>query len=164
MARTTLTDKRAKLAEKQRQIAEQLKTLDARAKAQERKDDTRRKVVAGALAIRHAELNPGSDFARQMTELIAGEVAAAENEKTKETLRKLFAGLLPELALEDATPPAPAQTDVAPPLAATETTSRVRATPRRMKPDWSRSQNRSPTGSIPWRPTENSWCRASIAP
>ena len=30
MARTTLTDRRAKLAEKQRQIAEQLKAIDAR--------------------------------------------------------------------------------------------------------------------------------------
>lgn len=123
MARTTLTDRRAKLAEKQRQITEQLKTLDARAKAQERKEETRRKVIAGALALRHAELNPASDFARQMSALIASEIATSENEKTRETLRKLFAGLLPELPPQGATPPAQAsaQTDAASALTVTET-------------------------------------------
>jgi hypothetical protein len=120
MAKTSLTDRRAKLTEKQRQIAEKLKTLDAKAAAQVRKDETRRKVIAGALALRCAELTPEGDFAKQIIALIANEIASTENERNRATLRKLFSGLLPEPKPQDSPPLASALTDVAPALAAME--------------------------------------------
>jgi hypothetical protein len=95
MAKASLTDRRAKLAEKQRQITAKLKTLDARAAAQLRKDETRRKVIIGALALRHAELNPESGFARQTIALIANEIETAANPRARETIERLFAGVLP---------------------------------------------------------------------
>ena len=96
MTKTSLTDRRAKLAEKQRQITAKLKTIDAKAAAQVRKDETRRKVIAGALALRHAELNPTDEFTRKMIELIAHEIETATNDKTRENLERLFANILPK--------------------------------------------------------------------
>ena len=109
MAKTSLTDRREKLAEKQRQISARLKTLDAKAAAQVRKDETRRKVIVGALALRHAELNPESEFARQMIALIAHEIAAAANARTRENLERLFADVLPKpTSTEESAPASPA--------------------------------------------------------
>lgn len=47
-------DRRQKLLDKKRQIEAQLRALDARQRSQERKHDTRRKIIAGALALEHA--------------------------------------------------------------------------------------------------------------
>jgi hypothetical protein len=52
------------------QLDAQLKALDARAKQAERKADTRRKVIAGALALEHFEKNRDSEFGRIMLRLL----------------------------------------------------------------------------------------------
>jgi hypothetical protein len=39
-------------------------------KKQERQKDARRKIIAGALALEHAEKNPGSEFAKQLLTLL----------------------------------------------------------------------------------------------
>ena len=59
-----------KLEEKRRQIDAQLQAARARDRAQKRKDDTRRKIIAGALALEHAERNPDSEFTQIMLRLI----------------------------------------------------------------------------------------------
>jgi hypothetical protein len=107
MAKTSLTDRRAKLAEKQRQIEAKLKTLDAKAAAQVRKDETRRKVIVGALALRHAELNQESEFSKKIIELIAHEIETTAAPKARENLQSLFASLLIKTAPLDAAEPPP---------------------------------------------------------
>lgn len=72
-----------KLLERQRQLAAQIRDVQMREKKRERKKDTRRKVIAGALALQHMEKNPNSDFGRKMTALINEYV-------TKPTERELF--------------------------------------------------------------------------
>jgi len=52
-----------------------------------RAEETRRKVIAGALALEHAARNPGSDFARIMVRLL--------DEYARPQDRRLFADLLP---------------------------------------------------------------------
>ena len=52
-------DRKAKLLQKKDQIEAQLRDLNARERLRERKDDTRRKIIAGALALEHAEIDPG---------------------------------------------------------------------------------------------------------
>lgn len=59
-----------KLEKKKAQIDAQLKDARARDKAQKRKDDTRRKIIAGALALEHAERNPNGEFSRTILDLI----------------------------------------------------------------------------------------------
>ena len=54
-------------------------------KDQARRDDTRRKVIAGALALEHFEKNPGSEFGKKMFELL--------DEYTRPDDRHLFAFL-----------------------------------------------------------------------
>lgn len=55
MARLTVEEQRKKLAEQKAQIEARLKQLDARAKTEARKLDTRRKIVVGALVLGAAE-------------------------------------------------------------------------------------------------------------
>jgi hypothetical protein len=50
--------------------AAQLKALEAREKQAERKADTRRKVIAGALALEHFEKNSDSEFGRTLFRLL----------------------------------------------------------------------------------------------
>jgi hypothetical protein len=57
---------RLELAQKQAQ----LKAEEAREKETARKSDTRRKVIAGALAVEHMEKNPTSDFAKVLGKLL----------------------------------------------------------------------------------------------
>lgn len=71
------------LREKQKRIAAQIRDLETKEKQRERKRDTRRKIVAGALALNHMEKNPNSDFTRKMAALIEEYVA-------KPTERALF--------------------------------------------------------------------------
>jgi hypothetical protein len=52
------------------QLDAQMKALEAREKQAERKADTRRKVIAGALALEHFEKNPESEFGRQLFRLL----------------------------------------------------------------------------------------------
>jgi hypothetical protein len=53
-----------KKRERQEEINNQLKQLKAREKETQRKADTRRKVIAGALALEHFARHPDSEFAR----------------------------------------------------------------------------------------------------
>jgi len=71
MPRQKTTDKIEALRLKQAQIAAQLKAAEARQNEAERKADTRRKVIAGALAVEHMQKNPKSEFAKVMVKLLA---------------------------------------------------------------------------------------------
>ena len=67
--RKTPEQKLAELQEKQRQIAERIKTENARIQSQKRKEDTRRKILAGSVALNHAEHDPkgfGADLKAQI--------------------------------------------------------------------------------------------------
>ena len=66
MSNTRLDKLRAKKA----QIDAQIKAAESRERQQKRKDDTRRKIISGYLALEHAERNPDSEFARTMLRLI----------------------------------------------------------------------------------------------
>jgi hypothetical protein len=70
MPRLTTTDKMTTLRKRQEEIAAQLKLLEAREKEQARKNDSRRKIIAGALALEHFEKNPHGEFGRQMFKLL----------------------------------------------------------------------------------------------
>src|ERR1700687_2348442 len=70
MPRKSTTDRLQTLRQKRDQLDAQLRALEARSKQAERKADTRRKVIAGALALEHFEANPNSEFARVLFRLI----------------------------------------------------------------------------------------------
>ena len=70
MPRLNSTDKMTALLKKQEEIAAALKQLKAREKETERKADTRRKVIAGALALEHITKNPDSEFAKVLIYLL----------------------------------------------------------------------------------------------
>jgi hypothetical protein len=57
-ARKSLDDKIAELTKRQQQLEAQRLTLLASKKVADRKLDTRRKIIVGAAALAHAELNP----------------------------------------------------------------------------------------------------------
>ena len=70
MPRKSTADRLKILRDKREQLDAQLKALEARNKQAERKADTRRKVIAGALALEHYEKNPDSEFHRVMFRLL----------------------------------------------------------------------------------------------
>lgn len=70
MARRTTTDRLELLRRKRDQLDAQLRALEARNKQAERKADTRRKVIAGALALEHFTANSDSEFGRKMFSLL----------------------------------------------------------------------------------------------
>jgi len=70
MARRSTTDRLESLRQKRVQLDAQLRALEARNKQAERKSDTRRKVIAGALALEHFEANRDSEFGRIMFRLL----------------------------------------------------------------------------------------------
>ena len=70
MPRKSTADRLKTLRDKREQLDAQLKALEARNKQAERKADTRRKVIAGALALEHYEKNPDSEFHRVMFRLL----------------------------------------------------------------------------------------------
>jgi hypothetical protein len=70
MPRPRTTDRLILLRQKRDQLDAQLKALEARKKQAERKADTRRKVIAGALALEHFEKNRDSEFGRVMFRLL----------------------------------------------------------------------------------------------
>jgi hypothetical protein len=51
-------DERARLLEKKARLDARLKALALQDQKQKRKDDTRRKIIAGALVLEHAEMKP----------------------------------------------------------------------------------------------------------
>ena len=58
MARKTPEEQKAELLRKKAQLEERLKAIDAKESAQKRKDDTRRKILVGAICLAHAEHKP----------------------------------------------------------------------------------------------------------
>jgi hypothetical protein len=64
------TDRLDLLRRKRDQLDAQLRALEARNKQAERKADTRRKVIAGALALEHLEKNRDSEFGRVLFRLL----------------------------------------------------------------------------------------------
>ena len=70
MPRLSAQDRKAALLKRQQEIANQLKQLNARERETERKSDTRRKVIAGALALEHLAKNPNSEFGKTMLRLL----------------------------------------------------------------------------------------------
>lgn len=60
--------RREKLLEKKSQIEAQLEQLDAREKQKRRKEDARRKIIAGGLALKHAEMD--TEFGKALFALI----------------------------------------------------------------------------------------------
>ena len=62
------TDRREKLLEKKRALEAQIKAIDARERDRNRKLDTRRKIIAGALALEHAEGD--EEFGQKLYRLI----------------------------------------------------------------------------------------------
>lgn len=62
-------DKLSRLEQQKAELERKIRAENKRIKDQQRKDDTRRKVVAGAVAIAHAERDPA--FKGQLDELIA---------------------------------------------------------------------------------------------
>lgn len=72
--RKTLEEKRAAIKaandKKLAQIDNQIKAAKARERIAERKNDTRRKIITGALALEHAAKNPHSEFAKKIRSLI----------------------------------------------------------------------------------------------
>lgn len=61
-------DERAKLLERRAKLDARLKQLALQETKQQRKDDTRRKIIAGALILEHAETDP--DFAPILAKLL----------------------------------------------------------------------------------------------
>ena len=70
MPRKSTADRLKTLRDKREQLDAQLRALEARNKQAERKADTRRKVIAGALALEHYEKNPDSEFHRIIFRLL----------------------------------------------------------------------------------------------
>jgi|GEM_PF-930216 len=59
-----------KLKVKKAQIEARIKGLQSRERQQTRKNDTRRKIIAGALALHHAEKNPDDPFSTKLLKLL----------------------------------------------------------------------------------------------
>lgn len=78
----TPAEKLEKLEAQQAQIQARIKNEKAKLSKEKRKQDTRRKIIVGALAIEHAELQPQSEFAAELNRLITRHV--------KESDRHLF--------------------------------------------------------------------------
>jgi len=69
MANTSLI--REKLEAKKREVESQLKRLKTLEAQQRRKDDTRKKIIAGSLALTHAEMPEHEEFRRELYRLIS---------------------------------------------------------------------------------------------
>lgn len=106
MARKTPQEQREKLLKQKQQLENRLKVLDAKQTLQERKDDTRRKILAGAIVLHHATLKP--DFQKWL----AGELNRALD---KPHDRALFKDWWAEAS---ETQPPPAESAVEPQAAA----------------------------------------------
>ncbi|HVW11301.1 MAG TPA: hypothetical protein VHC90_22100 [Bryobacteraceae bacterium] len=107
-ARVSKLGRIQRLKEQQAQLAAKIKDLSAREAAQARKDDTRRKIIVGALALEHMEKNPDSDFARRLFALLdeyarpmerrlfehlgLGPATDAEGAEDKRALKREFPG------------------------------------------------------------------------
>jgi hypothetical protein len=65
-----LEKRKADIRAQQLRINRQLRRVQSRKKDQARSADTRRKIIAGALALEHFATNPGTEFGQIMFRLI----------------------------------------------------------------------------------------------
>lgn len=70
MSRKGTAEKLDALKRKRAELDAQIQAVSARQREAERKADTRRKILAGALALEHAEKNPESEFAKKLFRLL----------------------------------------------------------------------------------------------
>ena len=77
VTRKTPEQKLAELSEKKAQLEVRIKQESAKLKSAERKKDTRRKVIAGALALEHAQRDPS--FKATLQKLIGENVSRQED-------------------------------------------------------------------------------------
>lgn len=77
MARKTTEEKIADLKHREAQLQARIKAESAKLRTAERKKDTRRKVIAGALALEHAEQDPA--FRATLEKLISKHVPRPED-------------------------------------------------------------------------------------
>jgi septal ring factor EnvC (AmiA/AmiB activator) len=96
MPRTPNTERLEKLKQQAARIDQQIRAIAAADKKKVRSDDARRKIIAGALALEHAEANPKSEFSRVLTGLL--------DEYTRDNERYLFPALPPRSASPEPTP------------------------------------------------------------
>ena len=87
----TKAEKLEALAKKQAQIQKQIQALKARDTAQERKDDTRRKVLLGALVLHRLENSNDPDFTKRLGDWLRRELP---DFLTCDGDKELFADLL----------------------------------------------------------------------
>ena len=80
-----LTDRIATIKARRQQLDARLNQLEAKAKTEERKRDTRQKIIVGAAVLAHAELHPA--FADQLRHILGLAVL-------RDTDREVIAGLL----------------------------------------------------------------------
>ncbi len=81
-----IAELKAKMLKDQQRLNQKkarIKNIEARQKAQARKDDTRRCIIAGRYALKHCETNRDSEFYKKLERLLNEYV-------TKDTDRKLF--------------------------------------------------------------------------
>lgn len=106
------TNRIEKLLKQREQIEAQIKAAKAKDRARSRKDDTRRKVIVGALALSHMEHHPEGPFARELQALLLAHVTrpqdrlllgldTPQNSGTSEPFQKAASG--------DGTPSSPGQ-------------------------------------------------------
>jgi hypothetical protein len=87
MPRKTDDERLAALVARRNRTDAEIRRLKAKSDKLARANDTRRKVIAGALALEHATRNPGSEFAKIVRRLL--------DEYARPQDRFLFADLLP---------------------------------------------------------------------
>ena len=77
--RKTPEQKLEELKEQKAQLTARINKTQAQVKAQERKRDTRRKIIAGAIVLEHAKMN--SDFNNDLMELLNKHIKRPEDRK-----------------------------------------------------------------------------------
>ena len=63
-------DRMTRLQQRLEAVQRQIRLVREREKNAARRDDARAKIIAGALALEHAEKNPGTEFARTLHRLL----------------------------------------------------------------------------------------------
>jgi hypothetical protein len=73
-AQQQLQNRIERLQEQLQQVKAQQRDMEARRKLQERKDETRAKIILGGLALKNAQICPDSEFTATMVSLVNGYV------------------------------------------------------------------------------------------
>lgn len=77
MPRKTAEQQLAELEAKEAQLKARIQDVRSQVKAKERKQDTRRKIIAGALALEHADTDP--EWSSKLNRLLSRYVKRAED-------------------------------------------------------------------------------------